>query len=458
MDGDVDDVEGFGDSPRVRLFPDSHLGPYTVFVRKLARALNPLRFTVQVNKKYKSVVSSEHIHNKMKFVLSKREDANDLILDPIFAEFRVFIPAAEIEVEAVINFSDLCDIDNIDSLKSDAKGIFDNTDRSAVSIVDVYRFTSKSASGPDILSNAIKITFEGRIVPSHIVYYGLRVKVRPWFQRAMFCDRCQHFQHTSKFCNRKAKCAKCFGDHLTSTCESNEVNHSLCPYCQTLHENGKHNCPHFKKVNNDFFRAQRSKYESLVCSIPIPHQLHTTTQSVSDTNSPADPSLPESSKTQIKTPINIDPVETSNAFGVLQQHTEEVNTVPLIKPPKRPRKLPFANPWSGRQSDQPKSAAKRKFHTSPLSTPLMSTLFHPTEPKPDTSAPSTVPPGFQRTTNLSAAFVTDIITNIGVAIGLSQHWLSVLRSLAPLVIAAVQSFMSYSPSAPAATVPPAAKV
>lgn len=60
----------------------------------------------------------------MKFVLSNIAEANSLIIDDKFADFRVFISPEEIEVEGVIKFNDLCDIDSIERLKTDAKGIF----------------------------------------------------------------------------------------------------------------------------------------------------------------------------------------------------------------------------------------------------------------------------------------------------------------------------------------------
>lgn len=462
MSEDEDEVE-----PRIRLYPTSHAGPYTVYIRKKVNPLKPLSHTVYVNKYYNSVISAEHSRDKMKFVLGNVDQANKMISDKTFADYRVFINVTEVEIAGVIKFSDLCDLESFDDLIQNGRGTFDNSSNS-VAIVEVHQFPVK-AEGE--LSNAVKVTFEGRIVPTHITIFGLRVKVRPWFHRPMFCDRCQHFKHTDKFCTRPAKCAKCLGDHLTSECKTTEVDHTICPYCQTEHELGKKNCAYFKKVNKDFFKVQKRKYVQSVADITLFQE------------PPADIALEDARQWPDISSGNASPancpqvaaasVPVSNSFSNLEIVTEEV-VIPQIVKPMRPRNLPFANPWAANPASSSKKrkldqgTANHKRTMSPQASynqvPSSGCNRYSPSTSHNTSQNATSPPGFrpsenanttgrrsgpphkQQSTNPLSSLIMDMIINVASSLGLAEHWLALIRSVVPIIIDAVLSLTSPSSS------------
>lgn len=435
-DEDGDDDSG---SKRIRLFPESHAGPYIVFVRQAQKPLRPINHSVYVNKNYKSTVSAEHSREKMKFVLNDRLEANNLIEDKAFSEYRVFIKADEVEIDGVINYDDLCDIESLEDLILFGKGILANSNVN-VRIIDFHRFTSK-ISNFEVASKDIKVTFEGRVLPTHIVMYGLRIRVRPWFQRAMFCDKCQHFQHTSKFCTRKTKCAKCFGEHLTSDCSTVGIDHTMCPYCKTIHEAGKNKCTYFQKVNRDFFKVQKARQANPVVPTSVP-------MAPSSSSNAEFPPLGLSNPSGTS-PTQASQLEISNMFEHLPEE-EMGESIPLSDKPKRPRRLPFANPWAaGSHRVQPVPAsrirmpAKRKAdECSPEHKPNPTHVT--SRPGPSQHA---TPPGFQRSTNPIASIATDMIIKISTTLGLSEHWMSIIKIVAPMIIDAVLSFVSSSSSA-----------
>lgn len=163
MSDGEDEVE-----PRIRLYPTTHAGPFTVYVRKKEKPLKPLSHTVYVNKYYDSVISAEHSRDKMKFVFGNVDQANKMITDKTFVEYRVFINVSEVEIAGVIKFSELCDLESFDDLVQNGRGTFDNSANS-VKILEVHHFPLKSEGE---LSNVVKVTFVGRIVPTHVTIFG----------------------------------------------------------------------------------------------------------------------------------------------------------------------------------------------------------------------------------------------------------------------------------------------
>lgn len=456
-EAETDGEEGVS---RIRLYPTTHTGPYTVYVRKIDKPLKPLYHTVYVNKNYKSVTSSEHSRDKMIFVLGDIAEANKFIVDTHFVEYRVFINAEEVEVDGVIKFSDLCDIQKLSELVQHGIGIFDNSAQ-LVKVVDVHQFPAKTAGE---LSNAVKITFEGLVVPTHVKVFGLRVKVRPWFQRPMFCDRCQHFKHTNKFCTRPAKCAMCFGDHLSSECINEEVDHKICPYCQTEHETGKKNCAYFKKVNKDFFKIQKRNYVRKVADNPAPQNLPTNIALEDASQWPAissgiagsancPPVVVATTSHNQQMAAGYDPFQASNSFAILENAAQDCDMT-MINKPKRPQRLPFANPYAANPNIA-NSSKKRKLDQVPSThrPPISVQASHKHEPSssrnlstPDTNhhtSPVTGPPGFRQPGNANPtgrragpprqqqplnSLIVDMICKVAVSLGLSEHWLTIKPS------------------------------
>lgn len=286
----------------------------------------------------------------------------------------------------------------------------------------------------------------------------------------MFCDRCQHFKHTDKFCTRPAKCAKCLGDHLTSECKNNEVDQKICPYCQTEHEQGKQNCAFFKKVNKDFFKVQKKNYAQSVADI-TPAQVPPAAIALEDDRQWPVIRTGIASRTNCPqvTAVN-DPVHVSNPFSNLENVAEDLD-MPLSTKPTRPRKLPFANPWAAssskkRKFDQGTAIHKRTMSpqasynqdpssgynsfspsTSHNTSPNVTALpgFRPSE-NDNINGRRSGPPHKQQPTNPSSSLIMDMIINVASSLGLAEHWLALIRAVVPIIIDAVLSLTSSSSS------------
>lgn len=252
-----------GNMPRVRQYPSTINGPFTVIIREVQMTIAPLNFAAFINKKYTSVCLIKRSQGKMKVVLNARDEANELARDPYFLNYHVYIPADLVEIEGAICADDLCDLDDLKILISDGKGIFDNMLLSPCDIVHaehIFRIGDEAIEPPErILTNTVKVTFEGQVLPSHIVIGGLRVKIRPFHKKPMFCVSCQTFGHTTKYCKRKPKCARCSDAHATASCTADNPASTLCPYCLTEHQDDRRVCSFFNEVNESFKVKQSSR-------------------------------------------------------------------------------------------------------------------------------------------------------------------------------------------------------
>lgn len=184
-------------------------------------------------------------------------------MDPFFKMYQVSIPADLVEIVGAIQFSDLCDIEDVSDLCQHGKGRFSNLMLTPCKILEARRLTRPSDQPTEYIdTNTVKITFEGRLLPKHVEFNGLLIQVRPFYHKPMFCETCQSFGHTIKFCRRKAKCARCAGPHKTLECKVQNENLALCPYCYSTHEEGRSKCAYFKEVADSFNQQIKSKQQT----------------------------------------------------------------------------------------------------------------------------------------------------------------------------------------------------
>lgn len=248
---------------RLRQYPASSNGPYVVVIRECGPKLRPLFFARYINSNYKSTESVKPSPGKLKVVLRNRMEANTLVSDATFQQYLINIPADNVEVEGAVNILDLCDLEDLDALATHGKGIFGNAALPPCKIVCAERLsrinTAPSGSNsPDrVNTNTIKLTFEGQLLPKFTVIEGLRVRVRPFHGKPMFCSNCQQFGHTVKYCRRAPKCAGCGGVHLTSSCTA--AIEQLCLYCQSPGPHDRSNCDYFCEVNDGFRIKQANR-------------------------------------------------------------------------------------------------------------------------------------------------------------------------------------------------------
>lgn len=441
---------------RARFYPQNHLGPYNVFLRACdGKKLGPTKLAVIVRKNYPSTqaISINQKQQRMRFTLLNRNEANEMIVDPILADYNVFIRPDEVEISGIINFNDICDIGSLEEIIKYGKGRFSYSQATPAKVVDAHRFESViQKDNVSTRSNAVKITFAGGNLPTHMEIFGLFVKVRPWFQRAMFCDNCSQFQHTSKYCTRKPKCIKCLGEHKTADCKNELINHSVCAYCHEQHEAKQQACPFFRKVNRDFFNMQR---EQLHQKNKV--KMSTATSKIDPDSFPALTS--QSPKASSATSASINPTpgtsssnnETSqqvsqNRFSILSddEDEEEVIEKSVLSPPLST----INNPWAKNSKllfKSPPAKRKATTYSQVVKAPATNKATMPTHIRAGAnyqqSSTMSIPPGFQRASNNSSP-ISDIIISICSALGLTDEWLAIIKSLAPIIASLIESKLS----------------
>lgn len=451
MDADEDCASGADDEeeyePRRRMFPAWHTGPYVVFIRDGVKTIKPLTISTYVHRKYKSVTAATTIQRqkKMKFTLTDITEANDLIMNVDLTGYRVYIQADEVETVGAINFSDIHDINDIDDIVDSGTGVFKNTQMDRAEIVDVYRLsTPATADNENVhsMSNTVKVTFGGRMLPSHIEIRGLLIKVRPWFQRAMFCENCQRFKHTSKYCKSKARCAKCDGEHPTGKCVDQHVDHTVCPYCKTTHAEGQHNCAHFKQANRDYFNAQKQNARKNALRMPAPTTQdfpalqstaqYTPSSTAAIATTPSATSYASQVTNSSPAPVPVPAPDQGNQYQILPVDVEET---PANTNVQRPAKRPFENPWAKKSpaDAQTKVAIKRKAPQTRTAT-AKPTQPQRSKPMQDARKP---PPGFAADRpgpqQPFETIIVELIIQICNLIGLSEPWLTLVKSIAPML-------------------------
>lgn len=254
---------------RIRLYDQSHPGPYTVFIREIDVKLAPYKFSKYLNETYKSIINMQRSQGKVRIQFGSWKEANAMTTNSRFAGFNVSIPADKVEVYGAIRYEDLCDLNDLQALVDDGKGIWGNSQLPPCNIIHAELI---SRPDPDcatrrIPSNTIKLTFAGQVLPTQIIIEGLRVRVRPFHMKPMFCETCQTFGHTLKYCRRKPFCSECHEEHLTSDCTKAK---ERCTYCKAPEFHDRFNCAFFNQVRKDYqtkeSNRRKTRYQHAVAA------------------------------------------------------------------------------------------------------------------------------------------------------------------------------------------------
>lgn len=252
-------------SIRIRQYNTSSKGPFIVFIREISSKLAPLKITKYINEHYPSTIFIKRSPGTLKVSLKCVSEANAIVGDTFFADYHVSVPADNVEVEGAIDWHDLCDLKDLKELCSIGKGVFNNSSIPNCDIVHAERLSrlddSVTSSRNLIETNTIKVTFVGNLLPNYIYIFGLRVRVRPFFKKPMFCDKCQVFGHTIKFCRSKVRCASCAAEHSTKDCP---FDNSRCPYCRRTDKHERNKCPFFAEVNESFKSKQADRRKAIL--------------------------------------------------------------------------------------------------------------------------------------------------------------------------------------------------
>lgn len=252
---------------RIRQYNSTSIGPFVVIIRESTLKMRPMYFARYINTTYKSIESIKPSPGKMRVVLRKWQEANAVANDPTFSRYNTNIPADNVEVEGAINVNDLCDLDDMKELIDHGIGIFGNSAIPPCKILYAERITrpnpDPSSGNPPvrILTNTVKLIFTGQILPKFVVIEGLRVRIRPFHGKPMFCDNCQQFGHTNKYCRRSPKCAKCSENHSSSACTAVNpaASHPKCMYCRSAQPHDRNNCDYFCEVTEGYRKKQANR-------------------------------------------------------------------------------------------------------------------------------------------------------------------------------------------------------
>lgn len=97
-----------------------------------------------------------------------------------------------------------------------------------LAVQKLIRVVAGSNGQERVPSNTVKITFEGTVRPKLLCIDYLKIRVRLFTQRAMFCDRCQKLGHTNKILQTQAECGRCDKEHKTEECNDPTKNKRRC--------------------------------------------------------------------------------------------------------------------------------------------------------------------------------------------------------------------------------------
>lgn len=273
-----------------------------------------------------------------------------MVCDKQLSNFDVNIPAAYVEVDGAIKYDDIAGLKNVKDLVYLAVGKFTDPALKPCRILEAEPITRPIAGNIDAreATNTVRVTFEGTVVPNYIAIDNFIIRAPPFLKWPMFCETCLLWGHTNKRCRRKAKCARCGGEHKEDACTNPAANKTICPFCTQIHPKGMVNCPYMKKVAKDHMRKQnadqRAKYQRMVREVhghPVDIKRPRVPPVLNEANFPA----------------------VSNRFSALSVENETAVDNPAVIPdtPSYAFPPPPKNPYVPRQrSISRRSASKRR--------------------------------------------------------------------------------------------------
>lgn len=249
-DTPLDDMEV--DKVRIKKYHATHSGPFKVYLRsKNGERIKQIGTSKLLFQNFRGGINRVEQVNafKMRITCKTRDDANMLTTSDKLSDFRVYIPATEVETDGVISL-DL--EENLHEIVSAGRGVFLNTSFPEVKVLSAFRLsrneTDKDGKPGKSPTTAVRVTFEGTILPHRLVLNGLRIPVRLYRPLEMVCEKCLRTGHTKKYCSSQPKCAKCDAAHLTSECTVTQPR-AECSLCKTKHEALRSACPKVKAAD-----------------------------------------------------------------------------------------------------------------------------------------------------------------------------------------------------------------
>ncbi|XP_055677210.1 uncharacterized protein LOC129786314 [Lutzomyia longipalpis] len=243
---------------RIRFYAPDAKGPFVVYFRgKDGQSVNQVTLSKKLYAKYKTIIEIRKIFSdKVKVILTGINEANVLPLDKDFSQFRVYIQAKEVEVDGVV----ILDLDEPEEIIKNGVGKLREAVNAEIKVLDVFRMRKKkvtevfsaggaSSSGAPPLerkvdwvpARAVRVTFQGNILPDFIAAEGLVITVHGYSDKVMYCSKCLRYGHTVKFCGNKSRCNKCGLVHEDGKTVCSQTGFK-CPNCNETFPQAQHVC------------------------------------------------------------------------------------------------------------------------------------------------------------------------------------------------------------------------
>lgn len=240
---------------KVRRYKLDQSGPWIVYIRSGdGKPLKQVTLSKLIYSRLpKGITRIEQVNAfKLRVTCSDAASANVLVESKFLGTCRLYVPAAEVETDGVVRLSVAEDVND---LVLYGRGVFDAPGVPDVQIVSAFRMKrrtggeSQSVNVDDVeMSEAVRVTFSGKLLPDRVVLFGLRMPVRVYRPMEMFCDKCLRTGHTQRFCDNAERCAKCSGQHLTTACSAEGIL-PTCVVCKGDHAGGRSACPVIVSAN-----------------------------------------------------------------------------------------------------------------------------------------------------------------------------------------------------------------
>lgn len=254
-------------SARARAYPATAKPPYAVFFRQIEKPLDTTTISNDLHKQYRSIQQIRKITlKKIRVVVTDRNDANAIVKNKLFQQYRVYIPSEEVEIDGVIEDSSL----NVQDILENGVGKFRNPNAPSVNILDVVQLVSSRRDGENIVydpSHSYRITFEGTALPDYLEINRALIPVRLYIPKVLMCTNCKRYGHSAKMCDNKARCGKCAELHDESACTFVSP---LCIRCNAEHDPDPKSCPtyadHMSITRRKLLEKSRLSFAELLSS------------------------------------------------------------------------------------------------------------------------------------------------------------------------------------------------
>ena len=262
--------------PRHRLYQDNSVGPWVVYFRPKpnGKRLNLINIARDLKNGFTSVSLIEKVSpNKMRATVGSLKEANAIVRSKKFTiEYRVYIPARDVEIDGKVTEEGLTASELLDN----GVGRFKDPALPPVRILDVFQLQTGNGEGEKKAyspSNSWRVTFAGTALPDYVTIGLLRLPVKLFVPRVMNCSNCFRLGHTATYCENKARCNKCGEHHDGGTCTS-QTEDQKCLYCGGSPHLKLSECPRYKlrseKIKSSIKQSsQRSYKDILMNSLPI---------------------------------------------------------------------------------------------------------------------------------------------------------------------------------------------